>query len=410
MLANLAEPLRVLLAEDNPTNQLVFAKLMQNFNVAVTIAENGREAVEQASHRTFDIVFMDMRMPEMDGLEAARAIRALGGDWARIPMIALTANAFADDVKACRDAGMDEFIAKPMRKKVLIEKLAMLLAGHPLLARPRQPAQRADEVDALPVTPPAEVAIADVVPLLDVAVLKCLTEEIEADGVRAALDVFLERHAGLSRAVAALVVHARPRPHQGRGASAQGRRGNLRPVPVRRSRQDARILRADHHAAGLRGAARPARCVFRALAQAGGRSGRDGARKLAALPRAERDAEPVPPHRAVAAGGERRRAHGDHGLPRRGQDLRHPGQPGRRLGRDRAHAGPAGAADRDDARVFVAVPGGWGERGWTRVRLAAADAATLKSALTMAWQNRAPKKLLAGRTRPASKAKTSRKK
>ena len=124
LLAKLDEPLRVLLAEDNPTNQLVFTKLMQNFNVAVTIAENGREAVEQASHRAFDIVFMDMRMPEMDGLEAARAIRALGGDWARIPMIALTANAFADDVKACRDAGMDEFISKPMRKKVLIEKLA----------------------------------------------------------------------------------------------------------------------------------------------------------------------------------------------------------------------------------------------------------------------------------------------
>jgi len=60
--------------------------------------------------------------------------------------------------------------------------------------------------------------------------------------------------------------------------------------------------------------------------------------------------------------------------------------------------------------VFVAVPGGWGARGWTRVRLAAADAATLKSALTMAWQNRAPKKLMAGRARPATKAKTSRKK
>ena len=81
-------------------------------------------------------------MPEMDGLEAARAIRALGGDWARIPIVALTANAFADDVKACRDAGMDEFIAKPMRKKVLVEKLAVLLAGHPLLARPRKPARR----------------------------------------------------------------------------------------------------------------------------------------------------------------------------------------------------------------------------------------------------------------------------
>ena len=60
--------------------------------------------------------------------------------------------------------------------------------------------------------------------------------------------------------------------------------------------------------------------------------------------------------------------------------------------------------------VFVPVPGGWGVRGWTRVHLAAADAATVKSALTMAWRNRAPKKLMAGRTRPASKAKTSREK
>ena len=84
---------------------------------------------------SFDIVFMDMRMPEMDGLDAARAIRAIGGEWARIPIIALTANAFADDVKACREAGMDEFIAKPMRKKVLIEKLALLLSDHPAVAR-----------------------------------------------------------------------------------------------------------------------------------------------------------------------------------------------------------------------------------------------------------------------------------
>jgi hypothetical protein len=60
--------------------------------------------------------------------------------------------------------------------------------------------------------------------------------------------------------------------------------------------------------------------------------------------------------------------------------------------------------------VFVAVPGGWGARGWTRVRLAAADAATMKSALTMAWRNRAPKKLMTGRARPATKASGSRNK
>ena len=60
--------------------------------------------------------------------------------------------------------------------------------------------------------------------------------------------------------------------------------------------------------------------------------------------------------------------------------------------------------------AFVAVPGGWGARGWTRVRLAAADVATLKRALTRAWENRAPKKLMAGRARPAIKAKSSRRK
>jgi signal transduction histidine kinase/DNA-binding response OmpR family regulator len=193
VLTTLAEPLRVLLAEDNPTNQLVFAKLMASFNVDVTIAANGREAVRQASGRMFDIVFMDMRMPEMDGLEAARAIRALGGEWTRIPIVALTANAFADDVKACRDAGMDEFIAKPMRKKVLIEKLAVLLAGHPLLVRPARPAASAaatDTIAALPVTPAAEVTLADVAPEIDIAVLRCLAEEIDAEGVRAALDMF----------------------------------------------------------------------------------------------------------------------------------------------------------------------------------------------------------------------------
>ncbi len=121
-------PLSILLAEDSETNQFVFAKLIQGFNITITIAANGVEALEHAKRTTFDVVFMDMRMPEMDGLAATRAIRALGGPWATIPIIALTANAFADDVKACRDAGMDEFIAKPLRKKVLVEKLSMVLA------------------------------------------------------------------------------------------------------------------------------------------------------------------------------------------------------------------------------------------------------------------------------------------
>ena len=144
VLAGLDQPVRVLLAEDNTTNQLVFSKMVQSLNVDLTIAANGREALEQASRRTFDIVFMDMRMPEMDGLDATREIRAIGGPWTHIPIVALTANAFADDVKACRDAGMSDFVAKPIRKKLLIEKLVMTVADHPRQCNQAAAAHRSD--------------------------------------------------------------------------------------------------------------------------------------------------------------------------------------------------------------------------------------------------------------------------
>jgi len=198
VLACLEQPLRILLAEDNATNQMVFCKMMQPFNVDVTIAANGREAWVQASTRTFDIVFMDMRMPEMDGLEATREIRALAGPSANVPIVALTANAFADDVKACRDAGMNGFLSKPMRKKVLARKLVELLGDHPLLVQAAKSAARAPHSPTdmrLPMTPPAEVAMTDVVPTLDPDAFRTLIEEIDLDGVREMLGVFLEETA-----------------------------------------------------------------------------------------------------------------------------------------------------------------------------------------------------------------------
>jgi len=184
LLAQAPRPLQILLAEDNPTNQLVFTKLMQPFNVEIAVAGDGKAALAQAEHRAFDIVFMDMRMPEMDGLEAARALRALGGPWACVPIVALTANAFADDVRACREAGMDAFVSKPIRRRTLIDTLARLLTKHPLFA------VSTPALAALPVTPPAEVAMTDVAPILDRAAFDMLVGEIDADGVAAALSVF----------------------------------------------------------------------------------------------------------------------------------------------------------------------------------------------------------------------------
>jgi hypothetical protein len=190
----MTRPLRVLLAEDNDTNQLVFCKLIQGWNVELAIAWNGAEALALAKAHVFDVVFMDMRMPVMDGLEATRALRALGGQWNAVPIIALTANAFADDVKACFDAGMNDFIAKPLRKPVLIETLAKAVAGHlpgsagdasAAAAEGKRDEARASLAASFDPPPMAEAA-----PVLDDATFDELVEAIGEDGACTALAVF----------------------------------------------------------------------------------------------------------------------------------------------------------------------------------------------------------------------------
>jgi two-component system, sensor histidine kinase len=122
-VAALGRPLRVLIAEDDATNRMVVSKMLQEFAFETRIVLDGLQAVQAASNGDFDIVLMDVRMPEMDGLTATRTIRALGGRLASVPIIALTANAFADDVKQCREAGMSDFLAKPLRKPALVAAL-----------------------------------------------------------------------------------------------------------------------------------------------------------------------------------------------------------------------------------------------------------------------------------------------
>lgn len=105
------KPVHVLLAEDNPVNARLAVALLTAHQCTYDVVENGIEALTHLGQFEYDLVLMDMRMPEMDGLEATRTYRARGG---QTPIVALTANAFEHDRQACFDAGMNDFLAKPI--------------------------------------------------------------------------------------------------------------------------------------------------------------------------------------------------------------------------------------------------------------------------------------------------------
>ena len=104
---------RVLLAEDNAINQLVATELLRDAGLVVDVADNGRIAVRMAQEHSYDLVLMDMQMPELDGLQATRQLRALAA-CAALPVIAMTANAMQSDQDRCREAGMSDFVSKPI--------------------------------------------------------------------------------------------------------------------------------------------------------------------------------------------------------------------------------------------------------------------------------------------------------
>lgn len=116
--------LHILLVEDNPINQRVATLILQKLGCIVTIAGNGLECLSILETQSFSLVLMDCQMPVMDGFTATRAIRALQNETAAIPIVALTSNAFQEDRDACLDAGMNDFITKPVTAQALNEVIS----------------------------------------------------------------------------------------------------------------------------------------------------------------------------------------------------------------------------------------------------------------------------------------------
>ena len=125
---NLAPPLSnfsILLAEDNPVNQKVALRVLKHLGYQADISSNGQEVIQAIAEKSYDLILMDMQMPEMDGIEATKYIREQESATQMPPMVivAMTANTSDDDQNICRDAGMSDVISKPIQ----IDKLKNVL-------------------------------------------------------------------------------------------------------------------------------------------------------------------------------------------------------------------------------------------------------------------------------------------
>ncbi|GAB3125071.1 hypothetical protein GCM10027256_22060 [Novispirillum itersonii subsp. nipponicum] len=162
-------PPRVLVAEDNPVNQQVIAGFLELAGCDLEIVGTGTEAVAAVRRAPFDVVLMDVQMPGMDGLEATRRIRALGGAGLSVPIIALTANAMPGDERRCLEAGMNGYVAKP------VDRVRLSAALRPYIAL------RGDA--------PAPGSVAD---LINLQILGGLVETLGEDAVNRLLKTFAE--------------------------------------------------------------------------------------------------------------------------------------------------------------------------------------------------------------------------
>jgi hypothetical protein len=175
----LGRPLRVLMAEDNPTNQLVARSVLEKFGIVPDGVGNGIEAIDALRRASYDLILMDMHMPDMGGLEATQVIRAMPDATGRIPIVALTANAFAEDVERCRKAGMNGYIAKPFRREDLIAVMGAVLDGRDGFSKHEKTA------------PKSPVQELDRTPVVDWNTIEAYRTDSGEQGLRALIDTYL---------------------------------------------------------------------------------------------------------------------------------------------------------------------------------------------------------------------------
>jgi CheY-like chemotaxis protein len=128
---------RILVVEDNRINQKVLSHQLINLGYAIEVAENGEQAVEKVRNHHYDLIFMDVQMPVMDGFQATREIRGLGDGASSTPIVAVTANAFQSEREKCFSFGMDDYLTKPVDKDRLQEALDRWAKGARSAGNPR---------------------------------------------------------------------------------------------------------------------------------------------------------------------------------------------------------------------------------------------------------------------------------
>lgn len=182
------QSLKILLVEDNKTNQIVATKLIEGLGYCVDVADNGAEALTACAHIQYDVIFMDVMMPGIDGLAVTRAIRKLKPPFCNARIIALTANVQTRDIEDCHAAGMNDYLAKPVTRAQIAAKLGVLTQAGA----------------AIPLAPAPIESACPRPSVFDDGIYNELANALGADGIRAVLEQFvadsIERLAAMHRA------------------------------------------------------------------------------------------------------------------------------------------------------------------------------------------------------------------